>query len=89
METSGLVARKSWLSTLIWLSICACEMFCAAVFQTTWTTTGIRAIPAKRCWRATYCRVWFSSADRAAAYSGEVDSSLRCASITPQLRWVG
>ncbi len=48
---SELVARKSWFRTAIWLSICACEMFCAAVFQTTCTTTGIRAIPAKRCWR--------------------------------------
>src|SRR6266536_2528677 len=64
-------------------------MFCAAVFQTTCTTTGIRAIPAKRCWRATYSVVAFSSADRAAAYSGELDSSRRCTSITPHCRLVG
>src|SRR5690349_2308841 len=43
--TSGLVRLKSRLSTSIWLLICASERFCAAVFQTTWTTTGIRVTP--------------------------------------------
>ncbi len=53
MLVSGLVARKSRFSTSIWLSIWACEMFCALVFQTTWTTQGMRAIPANRCCAAT------------------------------------
>ncbi len=64
-------------------------MFCAAVFQTTCTTHGIRAIPAKRCCWATYSEVAFSIDDRAAAYSGEVESSLRCTSITPHCRLLG
>ncbi len=43
--TSALVMRKSLLRTAIWLSICASEMFCAAVLKTTWTTVGITVIP--------------------------------------------
>jgi hypothetical protein len=38
---SGFVARKSALSTSIWLRIWASEMFSVAVRWTTWTTTGI------------------------------------------------
>ena len=71
LATSALVARKSWFSTSIWLVIWASEMFWAAVFQTTWTTTGIRATPAKRASgpSAIRSRVAFSMSARAARYS--------------------
>ena len=89
--TSGLVRRKSRFKTSIWLAICASAMFCAAVFQTTCTTTGIRVTPGRsaapsRSWKAS---AWFSISSRARAYSGNRDSNSRCTSIVAQVRTCG
>ena len=86
--TSGFVRRKSRLSTSIWLAICASEMFCAAVFQTTCTTTGMRVTPGRSA--APPCRHRAAPDSRfhpgRARRRDPADSSRRCTSIVPHVR---